>query len=323
MASMHEITEIAAARSQQIEDLQDELRLIDVETPNRRLSAIAAEIQALKASLNSVTRHHRRTDERDEIAEIGAKIDRLQSERDALPPRLDKALDRKARINDELRRLQTDPNPLPDIDISEVIAAEKRLAEIDQAIAQASRNHAAENERLIMMVAPRSALDSATMELEDARAEALPETTIASLREKQTDERERFDAADRAMTTAREAVQEHLAGLQRKIDRLKTDRDAIQERNTLLRAAFLQSKIRAARKDYAKSAQDFLKKLAILGGLDRLSAKNDCRLPVFADHRRGCILPALQGEDFAITDLDIESTADQLRGNFRKEGILL
>lgn len=85
MASMHEITEIAAARSQQIEDLQDELRLIDVETPNHGFHR-TAEIQALKASLNSVTRHHRQTDERDEIAEIGAKIDRLQSERDALSP---------------------------------------------------------------------------------------------------------------------------------------------------------------------------------------------------------------------------------------------
>lgn len=121
-------------------------------------------------------------------------------------PRLDKALDRKARINDELRRLKTDPNPLPDIDISEVIAAEKRLAEIDQAIAQASRNHAAENERLIMMVAPRSHWIQRRWSLRTP-SRALPETTIASLREKQTDERERFDAADRAMTTAREAVQ--------------------------------------------------------------------------------------------------------------------
>ena len=101
------------------------------------------------------------------------------------------------------------------------------------------------------------------------------------------------------------------------------NRAAVEAENHLLRAAFLQSRIRAARVDYREAAADFLNRLAILAGLDRLAAENNCRIPVFADHRRGCVLPGLNDSSFELTDLDILETADQLRGDFNERGFVL
>jgi len=323
MPTMLEISEIAAARNQQITDPQDEYRLIDTETPRRRHNEILAEIAALKSRANSIHRVFRRpqTDEPDAADEIAAKISHLEAELEPLERRLSLALERKARLNEELRRLQTDSNPLPDVDESEVTAGQKRLAGINQEIAKVEQEITAENDKLRITTADRTALDYATVELEDARAEALPEATIAALRKKQAEEKAKFEAAELAMRAAQEHINERLAGLSRKADRLQADKAAIESENQLLRAALLQSQIRTARIGYKKAAQDFLKKLAILAGLDRLSAENNCRIPVFADHRRGCSLPGLNDTNFEITELDIMKTADQLRTELHTKGI--
>ena len=323
MPTMLEISEIAAARNQQITDLQDENRLIDTETPRRRHNEILAEIAALKSRANSIHRVFRRpqTDEPDAADEIAAKTAHLEAELETLERRLSLALERKARLNEELRRLLTDSNPLPDIESGEVVAGQKRLAGINQEIAKVEQEITAENDKLRITTADRTALDYATVELEDARAEALPEATIAALRKKQAAEKAKFEAAELAMRAAQEHINERLAGLSRKADRLQADKAAIESENQLLRAAFLQSQIRAARTAYKEAAQEFLNRLAVLAGLDRLSAENNCRIPVFADHRRGCSLPGLNDANFEITDLDIMKTADQLRASFHKKGI--
>ena len=321
MPTMLDISEIAAARNQQITDMQDEYRLIDTETPSRRHNEILAELAALNSRNNSITRRFGRSDEPDAAAEIAGKIARLQAELETLERRLSLAVERKARLNEELRRLQTESNPLPDIEEGDVVASQKRLAGINQEIAKVEQEITAENDKLRITTADRTALDCVTVELEDARAEALPEATIAALRKKQAAERAKFEAAELAMRAAQEHINERLAGLSRKADRLQVAKAAIESENQLLRAAFLQTQIRAARVAYKEAAQDFLKRLAVLAGLDRLSAENNCRIPVFADHRRGCALPGLNDANFEITDLDILDTADQLRAGFHKKGI--
>ena len=123
------------------------------------------------------------------------------------------------------------------------------------------------------------------------------------------------------MLAAQEHINERLAGLSRKAKRLQADKAAIEHENQLLRAAFLQSQIRAARIGYKKAAQALLTKLANLAALDQLAAKNDCRIPVFTGHQRSCSLPSTSDGNFAVTELDIMKTADQLRAEFHKNGI--
>ena len=156
---------------------------------------------------------------------------------------------------------------------------------------------------------------------DSARAEALSEATIAALRKRQATERGKVEAAENSLVAARELINERLAGLTRKATRLQANKASIEGENQLLRAAFLQSRIRAARVDYREAAADFLNRLAVLAGLDRLAAENGCAIPVFADHRRGCSLPGLNDSSFELTDLNILEAADQLRGEFNSRGI--
>ena len=321
MTTLHEITEIAAARNQAIEDIQSEMRLIDTETPSRRHNAILAELAALNSRNNSITRRFRSNDVDDQAVEIAGKVKRLNAELSTLEGRLSLALERKARLNEELHRLQTDGSPLPDIAESEVQAGQKRLAAISLELHKVEADIAAEQGKLLLTTADRTVLDALTTELEDSRAEAAPEATIAALRKRQATERGKVEAAELALLAAQEHIKERLAGLSRKAARLAADKEAIEAENQLLRAAFLQSRIRAARLDYKESAADFLNRLAILAGLDRLAAENGCAIPVFADHRRGCSLPGLNDSSFELTDLNILEAADQLRDEFSLRGI--
>ena len=191
MTTMFDICEIAAARNQQIADLEKEIRLIDTETPSRRHNEILAELYTLKSRANSIHRvfSHPRTDEPDAADEIAEKIARLDAELETLERRLSLAFERKDRLNEELRRLRNESNPLPDIDESEAIAGQKRLTGINQEIAKVEQEITAENGKLLIAAADRTPLDCVTVELEDARAEALPEATIAALRKKQAAEK--------------------------------------------------------------------------------------------------------------------------------------
>ncbi len=320
MTSLTEITAIAAARNQAIEDIKGEMALIDTETPSRRHNAILAELAALNTRNNSITRRFRSSDDNDAAAEIAGKVRTLNAELSTLEGRLTLALERKARLNTELSRLQTE-DFLPDISESEVQAGQRRLTEINRELAKVEADIAAEQGKMAITTADRTALDCVTVELEDARAEAAPEATIAALRKRQGIERGKVEAAETALLAAREFISERLAGLSRKATRLQANREAIEAENQLLRAAFLQSRIRAARVDYREAAADFLNRLAILAGLDRLAAENNCRIPVFSDHRRGCSLPGLNDSSFELTDLEILEAADQLRGEFSLRGI--
>lgn len=320
MTSLTEITAIAAARNQAIEDIKGEMALIDTETPSRRHNAILAELAALNTRNNSITRRFRSSDDNDAAAEIAGKVRTLNAELSTLEGRLTLALERKARLNTELSRLQTE-DFLPDISESEVQAGQRRLTEINRELAKVEADIAAEQGKMAITTADRTALDCVTVELEDARAEAAPEATIAALRKRQGIERGKVEAAETALLAAREFISERLAGLARKAARLQAGQAAIEAENQLLRAAFLQSRIRAARVDYREAAADFLNRLAILAGLDRLAAENNCRIPVFSDHRRGCSLPGLNDSSFELTDLEILEAADQLRGEFSLRGI--
>ena len=320
MPTLTEISEISAVRNQAIEDIQSEMRLIDTETPSRRHNAILAELAALNTRNNSITRRFRSSDDNDAADEIAGKVRTLNAELSTLEGRLTLALERKARLNTELSRLQTE-DFLPDISESEVQAGQRRLTEINRELAKVEADIAAEQGKMAITTADRTALDCVTVELEDARAEAAPETTIAALRKRQGIERGKVEAAETALLAAREFISERLAGLSRKATRLQANREAIEAENQLLRAAFLQSRIRAARVDYREAAADFLNRLAILAGLDRLAAENNCRIPVFSDHRRGCSLPGLNDSSFELTDLEILEAADQLRGEFSLRGI--
>ncbi len=320
MPTLTEISEISAVRNQAIEDIQSEMRLIDTETPSRRHNAILAELAALNTRNNSITRRFRSSDDNDAAAEIAGKVRTLNAELSTLEGRLTLALERKARLNTELSRLQTE-DFLPDISESEVQAGQRRLTEINRELAKVEADIAAEQGKMAITTADRTALDCVTVELEDARAEAAPEATIAALRKRQGIERGKVEAAETALLAAREFISERLAGLSRKATRLQANREAIEAENQLLRAAFLQSRIRAARVDYREAAADFLNRLAILAGLDRLAAENNCRIPVFSDHRRGCSLPGLNDSSFELTDLEILEAADQLRGEFSLRGI--
>ena len=321
MPTLHEINEIAAARNSAISEIQSEMALIDTETPSRRHNAILAELAALNTRNNSITRRFRSSDDNDQAAEIAGKVKQLNAELSTVERRLSLALERKARLNTELHRLQTDESPLPDISESEVVAGQKRLAEINRELHKVEKDIAAEQGKLLLTTADRTVLDALTTELEDSRAEAAPEATIAALRKRQATERGKVEAAELALLAAQEHIKERLAGLSRKLARLQADRAAVEAENHLLRAAFLQSRIRAARTDYREAAADFLNRLAILAGLDRLAAENNCRIPVFADHRRGCVLPGLNDSSFELTDLEILEAADQLRGEFSLRGI--
>ena len=321
MPTLTEISEISAVRNQAIEDIQSEMRLIDTETPSRRHNAILAELAALNTRNNSITRRFRSSDDNDQAAEIASKVRTLNAELSTLEGRLTLALERKARLNAELHRLQTSESPLPDISESEVVAGQKRLAAISLELHKVGAEITAENNKLLITTADRTVLDALTTELEDSRAEAAPEATIAALRKRQGIERAKVEAAETALLAARELINERLAGLSRKAARLQADRAAIEAESQLLRAAFLQSRIRAARADYREAAADFLNRLAILAGLDRLAAENNCRIPVFADHRRGCVLPGLNDSSFELTDLNILETADELRDEFSLRGI--
>ena len=323
MPTLHEITEIAAARNSAIADIQNEMALIDTETPRLRHQSILSELAALNSRNNSITRRFRSSDDNDAAAEIAGKVRSLTVELESVERRLSLALERKARLNEELHRLQTDGSPLPDIAESEVQAGQKRLAAISLELHKVEADIAAEQGKLLLTTADRTVLDCVTVELEDARAEALPEAAIAALRKRQATERGKVEAAELALSAAQEHIKERLAGLSRKAARLAADKEAIEAENQLLRAAFLQSRIRAVRLDYKESAADFLNRLAILAGLDRLAAENNCRIPVFADHRRGCSLPGLNDSSFELTDLDILETADQLRGDFNERGFVL
>ena len=321
MPTLHEITEIAAARNSAIADIQNEMALIDTETPSRRHNAILAELAALNTRNNSITRRFRSSDDNDAAAEIAGKVRTLTVELESVERRLSLALERKARLNSELSRLQTEENPLPDIAESEVVAGQKRLTEINRELHKVEAEITAENNKLQITVADRTALDSITTELEDSRAEAAPEAAIAALRKRLGIERAKVEATENSLLAARELINERLAGLTRKLARLQGDQAAIEAENQLLRAAFLQSRIRAARVDYREAAADFLNRLAILAGLDRLAAENNCRIPVFSDHQRGCSLPGLNDSSFELTDLEILEAADQLRGEFSLRGI--